>query len=79
MKKFWIDFNGYLCVEAEDDGDAEKKFWELIHNRMDLTTPYSDDVWDIDCIEEREEPAPLLRPVYGVATAQELEDFWNDK
>lgn len=76
-KKFWIDFSGYLCVDAENEGDAEKKFWNLIHSRMDLTYPFSDDVWDIDGIEERESPSAFVTPCS--TTAQEWEDFWRDK
>lgn len=77
MKKFWIDFSGYLCVEAENEAEAEEKFWELIHNRMDLTSPFSDDVWDIDTIEERDEPSAFITP--SSTTAQDWDDFWNSQ
>ena len=49
--KYWIDFSGYLKVEADSPEDAERKMWELI-NSYNLTGDFSDDVWDIDGIEE---------------------------
>lgn len=76
MAKYWIDFSGYLCVEAEDEGDAEKKFWSLIHNKMDLTYPFSDDVWDIDSIGECDDNSNLLGTVY---TTKDIEDFWYER
>lgn len=80
MKKYWIDFSGYLCVEAENEDEAERLFWAKFVK--DVNEPFSDDVWDIDGIEERSE-GDLLEPVYGdtfkTPTAQEIEDFWNEK
>lgn len=80
MKKYWIDFSGYLCVEAENEDEAERLFWaEFV---KDVKEPFFDDVWDIDGIEERPEGDPLA-VVYGdtfkAPTAQEIEDFWNEK
>lgn len=50
--KFWINFSGYVCVEAKTEEEAEKLFWkEFIPNNV---SPFSDDEWDINCIEERE-------------------------
>lgn len=54
MKQFWVDFSGYLKVEADSKEDAERKMWEWI-NSHNLTGDFSDDVWDIDCIEEVDE------------------------
>lgn len=80
MKKYWIDFSGYLCVEAENEDEAERLFWSKFVK--DVNEPFSDDVWDIDGIEERPEGDPL-EPVYGdtfkTPTAQEIEDFWHDR
>ena len=47
MKKFYVDFDGYCIVEAETVEEAEQKFW---HN---LPTVGSDDVWNLDGIEEK--------------------------
>lgn len=93
--KYWIDFSGYVCVEAESAEDAERKFWQGFV--ADVSEPFSDDVWDIDGIEERTD-GDSLSTVYGdckgaaevafngVAasctykpTQKDLEDFWNDK
>lgn len=75
--KYWIDFSGYVCVEAESAEDAESKFWQKFV--PDASEPFSDDVWNIDGIEERVD-GDLLEPVYGGnPTQKDLEDFWNNK
>jgi hypothetical protein len=40
--------------------------------------PFSDDVWDIDGIEEAKE-GDLLEPSSNEITAQDWEDFWHDR
>lgn len=79
--KYWVDFSGYACIEADSPEQAEEKMWEAIHNAFDERTVF-DDVWDIDGIEERVDGDPL-EPVYKTGfnktTAQDLEDFWHDK
>lgn len=50
MREFYIDFQGYCCIRAENEEEAEAKFWE------GLQTPSKDafdDVYDIDGISER--------------------------
>lgn len=48
--KYWIDFSGYVKVEADSREDAERKFWaQFVNNCYE---PFSDDVWDIENIEE---------------------------
>lgn len=60
-KKFWVDFSGYVCVEAENPEQAEWLFWQkFVANCYE---PFSDDVWDIESIEERTDE-PLLNTVY---------------
>lgn len=49
--KYWVDFSGYLKIEADSPEDAERKMWELI-NSHNLTGDFSDDVWEIEGIEE---------------------------
>lgn len=57
MDEYWIDFSGYLKVKAESADEAEQKFWDFIHEHIDLShTDLSDDVWDIDSIEIVFEP-----------------------
>lgn len=57
MDEYWIDFSGYLKVKAESADEAEQKFWDFIHEHIDLShTDLSDDVWDIDGIEIVFEP-----------------------
>ena len=53
MKNFFIDFSGYVKVTADSEADAEQKFWALFVGGYH--EPFSDDVWDIDCIEEIKE------------------------
>ena len=80
MKKYWIDFSGYVCIEAENEDKAERFFYNWF--ARELGDPFSDEVWNIDGIEERPEEDPL-EPVYGdtfkTPSAQEIEDFWNEK
>ena len=52
MKEFWIDFSGYLKIKADSSGEAIDKFWKFVNN-IDLSnSDLSDDVWDVDAIEE---------------------------
>lgn len=55
MKEFWVDFSGYLRVKAENADDAERKMWKLINEKFNLTGDFSDDVWDVENVEEYEE------------------------
>ena len=54
MKKFYIDFSGYVVVEAENADEAERKFWNAIHRHcpFDSCQDFRDDVWDLDATEE---------------------------
>jgi len=48
--KYWIDFSGYVKVEADSKEEAESLFWRwFVQNCRE---PFSDDVWDIENIEE---------------------------
>ncbi len=79
MKKYWVDFSGYVCVEAENEDEAERRMYDYFLKSDELPAGMSDDTWGIDGIEERPEGDPL-EPVYGKSpTAQEIEDFWNEK
>lgn len=52
-KTFWVDFSGYLKIKAENEKEVERKFWDFINTNCDTSyTDLSDDVWDIECIEE---------------------------
>ena len=80
MKKFWIDFSGYVTVEVENANRAERKFWDAIHNKCPFLDRdgFSDDVWDIiDITEEDFDVSTIDNP--NKPTLQDLEDFWNDK
>lgn len=53
MKEYWIDFSGYVKVEAENADEAERKFWGTINtNNPFLRCGFSEDVWDLDATEE---------------------------
>jgi hypothetical protein len=54
MKEFYIDFSGYVVVEAENADEAERKFWSAIHRHcpFDSCQDFRDDVWDVDATEE---------------------------
>lgn len=52
-KQFWVDFSGYVKIKAENEKEAEKKFWDFINANCDTSyTDLSDDVWDVEGIEE---------------------------
>ena len=50
MKEFYIDFTGYCCIRAENEEEAEAKFWEGLQPPSKDTF---DDVYDIEGISER--------------------------
>ena len=85
MKEFWVDFSGYVVVAAENAKEAENKMWDAINRTLAFPTAFSDDVWEVENIEEKSTDNPLLEPVYGnfftttTPTAQEWEDFWNER
>lgn len=54
MKTFYIDFSGYFKIEAEDEHDAESKFWSWV-NTVSANGEIWDDVWDIDNVEPVED------------------------
>lgn len=79
MAKYWVDFCGYCCVEAENENEVETKVQAAINQAFDGKTIY-DEVWDIECIEERTDDdlfAVIERPAQ--LTIQELEDFFLEK
>lgn len=47
---FWVDFSGYLKIKAENQQEAEDKFWDWV-NSISASGDFSADVWDIDVIE----------------------------
>ena len=47
--KFWIDFEGYCSIEAENQEEAEQKFWNSYSNKNLI------DEWlEITCVEKDE-------------------------
>ena len=50
MKEFYIDFTGYCCIRAENEEEAEEKFWKGLQPPSEDTF---DDVYDIEGISER--------------------------
>ena len=50
MKEFWVDFNGWVKIQAETAEEAEKKFWEL-HNESSFPWGEADQL-NIDTVEE---------------------------
>lgn len=50
--KFWVDFSGYMSIEANSQEEANTKFWDWV-NSLNVTGDYSDDVWDVESIVER--------------------------
>ena len=55
MKEFWVDFSGYFKIKAENEIEAEKRFWDFVNANCDISyTDFSDDFWKIEGIEEYE-------------------------
>ena len=52
MSKFWIDFQGYCCVDANSKEEAEEKFWDDI---LPPDNSLYDINYQIDTIEKEEE------------------------
>lgn len=79
MKEFWIDFSGYLKVEADNADEAERKFWHAINTKCPFLGKdgFSDDVWDVDATQEVNEIPAIDNP--NAPNLQDIEDFWNDK
>ena len=55
MKEFYVDFAGYCKVKAENEAEAEEKFWKWYNQIQDCADTY-DDVIDIEGIETAFDP-----------------------
>lgn len=51
MKEFWVDFYGYVKIEAKDEIEAEEKFFRFADN-VNMPKDFNTAVYDIDMIEE---------------------------
>lgn len=49
--KWYIDFNGYCEIEAENKEEAEREFWRLIIENKPLPSNF----YDIDSTEPKED------------------------
>lgn len=63
--KYYVDFSGYLTIEANSAEEAEQKMWALI-NSLNMTGDYSDDVWDIENVEPIPNAQELLEQGYHI-------------
>ena len=79
MKEFWIDFSGYVTVEAEDADEAERKFWHAVNTQCGFCgrNEFNDIVWDLDATTEVDEVSIIDNP--NKPALQDIENFWNDK
>lgn len=69
MKEYWVDFNGYGYVKAENEVEAEAKFWKFVNEVANNNGIILDDVWDCDGIEEKcdSEDEGELEPIFDAA------------
>lgn len=51
MKTWYVDFSGYCEIEAENEFEAEEKFWNFINS--DKALPQN--IYDFDGIEEKKD------------------------
>ena len=49
MKNYCIDFNGYCLIIADDEKQAEDKFWEMVNSK----TVFPHAIYEIDNVDER--------------------------
>lgn len=49
-KEFYIDFGGYITIEAKNTEEAEKLFWEIFWDKIKDSTSCAS--VDINSIEE---------------------------
>lgn len=53
MNKYWVDFQGYVSIEANNKIEAEERFWEEVQNlKLNYWITHS---WQIDGIERMEQ------------------------
>ena len=79
MKEYWIDFCGYVKVEAEDVDDAVLKFCTT-KSPFRGNSDFSNDVWEIESIKEiTDNDEELIFTNPNAPSLQDIEDFWNDK
>lgn len=69
--KYWVDFSGYVSVEADSKEEAEWKMWDAINRGLAFPAGFEDDVWEIEGVEERANFAP---PIDVEAFAKDFED-----
>lgn len=50
-KEFYIDFSGYIAIEAKNAEKAEELFWNIVWDKNN-TSAYTCASIDIDSIEE---------------------------
>lgn len=65
--RFWIDFTGYVSIEAKNEELARQQFWSrFVPNDNEV---FANQQWEITGIEEGIDEKP---------TAKDWEDFWYD-
>lgn len=50
MSEYYIDFEGYCVIEAENEEEAKKKFWQIIQS----DEPLPSNLYEIQSVEEVE-------------------------
>ena len=50
-KEFYIDFGGYIGIEAKNAEEAEELFWKILWDKNNVST-YTNASIDINSIEE---------------------------
>ena len=75
MKEYWIDFSGYLKVEAENADEAERKFWHAVNTQCGFCgrDGFSDVVWDLGATEE------VSNDIYNGWHKENVVDFLLDR
>lgn len=75
MKEFWIDFSGYLKVEAENANEAEHKFQHAVNTKCPFLAGdgFNDDVQDLDVTEE------VSDDIYNGWNKESVVDFLLEK
>ena len=70
MNRYYVNFFGFVEVDAQSEDEAREKFWNKIGKAPDQLY-FHDYEWTVDCVE--------TSYIDNVVSAQMWEDFWYER